>query len=114
MENTGQYSVRSGYNPLMQGIGSSEYNGSPRISNDGRRLSKCGNAQCLLKERYAGVAGVCLHKIHTIGNAKCNPAEVVAALQALNLARDLGFSNIMLEGDSLSTTTKLRTKEDDT
>ncbi|MFQ6649724.1 hypothetical protein Gotur_023097, partial [Gossypium turneri] len=49
MENTGQYSVRSGYNPLMQGIGSSDYNGSPRISNDGRRLSKCGNAQCLLK-----------------------------------------------------------------
>ncbi|MBA0727654.1 hypothetical protein Golax_000623 [Gossypium laxum] len=38
----------------------------------------------------------------------------VAALQALNLARDLGFSNIMLEGDSLSTITKLRTKEDDT
>ncbi|MFQ6649723.1 hypothetical protein Gotur_023098 [Gossypium turneri] len=41
-------------------------------------------------------------------------AEAVAALQALNLVRDLGFSNIMLEGDSLSTITKLRTKEDDT
>ena len=64
----------------------------------------------VIQENNGAVLASCLEKLHQA--YKPDEVEALATLKAVSLARDLGFRNVILEGDSLGLIKALKSAED--
>ncbi|KAA3460646.1 reverse transcriptase [Gossypium australe] len=120
-DNTGVYTVKSGYRMLLSGRPQlTSYN----MDNDGNQLRKIQNtfygpvrasnsaiAAVVARNDKGLVMGACAYQYKDVADAFV--AEARACERALLFAIDMGFKKIILEEDSLIVTKKLRFAKND-
>ncbi|KAE8706036.1 hypothetical protein F3Y22_tig00110410pilonHSYRG00150 [Hibiscus syriacus] len=76
-----------------------------------RLLPLSSNGGAIIRHKEGQVMGSCMRVIQRITSAFA--AEATAAIHSMDLALDLGFSSIIVEGDSRAAITKLFSDEED-
>ncbi|KAE8733777.1 hypothetical protein F3Y22_tig00000991pilonHSYRG00126 [Hibiscus syriacus] len=108
-EHLGLYSIRSGYRLLIQPTVVNSYNGGaihPKLCKRDWYLSRClHHSKVYDNSVWVPPTDLAVKSVFT--------AEVLAVIQGLRFALDMGFQHIVLEGDSRSVIKKLNSLAND-